>query len=56
MLFHPTPPGPFPHSRSDKTQVKLECYCCKQQLKDSNFDLYVNLEGQHMLISSWSQK
>ena len=25
-------------------------------VKRFQFDLYVNLEGQHMLISSWSQK
>ena len=24
--------------------------------KRFQFDIYVNLEGQHMLISSWSQK
>ena len=25
-------------------------------VKRFQFDLYVNLEGQHMLISSWSQR
>ena len=25
-------------------------------VKRFQFDLYVNLEGQHMLINSWSQK
>ena len=25
-------------------------------VKRFQFDLYINLEGQHMLISSWSQK
>ena len=25
-------------------------------VKRFQFDLYVNLEGQHMMISSWSQK
>ena len=25
-------------------------------VKRFQFDLYVNLEGQHVLISSWSQK
>ena len=25
-------------------------------VKRFQFDLYINLEGQHMLISSWSQR
>ena len=28
----------------------------KATVKRFQFDLYVNLEGQHMLISSWFQK
>ena len=37
-------------------QCKTRMLQLQATVKRFQFDLYVNLEGQHMLISSWSQK
>ena len=39
-----------------KERIITRMLLLQATVKRFQFDLYVNLEGQHMLISSWSQK
>ena len=41
---------------SGKKRIITRMLQLQATVKRFQFDLYVNLEGQHMLISSWSQK
>ena len=41
---------------SGKKRIITRMLLLQATVKRFQFDLYVNLEGQHMLISSWSQK
>ena len=40
----------------NKNRIITRMLQLQATVKRFQFDLYVNLEGQHMLISSWSQK
>ena len=42
--------------RSGKDGIITRMLQLQATVKRFQFDLYVNLEGQHMLTSSWSQK
>ena len=46
------PPAVFKNGREVKTR-KLQL---QATVKRFQFDLHLNLEGQHMLISSWFQR
>ena len=45
-------------NNKDSTEIRktTRMLLLQATVKRFQFDLYVNLEGQHMLISSWSQK
>ena len=42
--------------QEDKEESQTRMLLLQATVKRFQFDLYVNLEGQHMLISSWFQK
>ena len=53
--------GKKKNNNKDSTEIRKTIKITRMLLlqatvKRFQFDLYVNLEGQHMLISSWSQK
>ena len=48
--------GDHSNNNTDRESVIIRMLQLQATVKRFQVDLYVNLEGQHMLISSWSQR